>query len=373
MGTILLNNIRERIAICVTLLVMMYCLPASAAPGHCPKDGDSITVVGHVSANINGGTTLELSTPLCVQDSSLGNRVNSLTTVGSKLPSGVEMTVRGKLHRSKMEMGFEIRVETTEDVHAKDKALFEKIHGADALSTCLQWQQDNKGTNVDGLALIFQPECGVKARGSFQGPLSVKFMPAPGDGFTAAQKIVDAAVAQRTSPTEAFDECGQWQMLALSALAQNNYPAYPNVTQRYVFPRCGIRLSNNVTREHVYLWLPASLAPVSSTAENEKHRCVPQERTDGVDAYTFVPCVILDLQHALHGVSLTSIKTSPPGALLMLNGNVIAQSPALVVFQQPGSFTATVTLHVSRNGFQEGDVSFKTSDVVQIQLTRNPQ
>jgi hypothetical protein len=363
METILLDNIRERIAICVTLLVMMYCLPASAAPRHCAKDGDAITVVGHVSAYMNGGTTLQLSTPLCVQDSSLGNRVNSLTTVGWKLPSGVEMTVRGKLHRSKMEMGFEIRMEAAEDVHAKEKALYEKVHGADALSTCLQWQQDNKGPYVDGLSLIFYPECGVKTRDSLQGPLSEKLMPAPGEGFATAQKIVDAAVAQRLSPTEAFDECGQWQMLALDALAQNNYPAYPNATQQYVFPRCGVRLSNNVTRKYVYLWLPASLTPMSSTAENEKHRCVRQERTDGVDAYTFVPCVILDLQHALHGVTLTSIKTSPPGALLMLNGNVIAQSPALVVFQQPGSF----------KGFLEGDVSFKTSDVVQIQLTRNPQ
>ena len=268
MGSIFRNHLRYKLSICVALLTSFYCLSAFGATEHCPKDGDSVTVTGHVSANINGGTSLELSKPLCVQAPSIGNRVSSLTTVGSKLPSGVEMNVQGKLHKSRTEIGYEINIESAADVHAKDKILYEETHGADALSTCIQWQQDNRGTITDGTSPVFQPECGIKTINNRQGQLSEKTLPVPGEGFATAQRIIDTAIAQRVSPTEAFDECGQWQTLALNALVQNNYPAYPNVTQRYVFPRCGIRLSNAVTRELVYLWLPASLAPVSSTAEN---------------------------------------------------------------------------------------------------------
>ncbi len=362
------------------LLTIWLTASASATPpaSKCVKDGETITVSGRVS--ISGGTDLKLAKPLCVQDRQIGNHVDSLTTVGNKLPADVEMSVTGKLHKSTVEIGFEIYIASAIDVNAEAKSAYKTEYGSDAFSSCLQWQREesvvvNQHSHGGDVSPVYKPHCGLRTVDAIVGTPIEEWMAEPGEGYVSAQKIVDAAVAQRPNPSEPFDECTEWQTLALDALTRNGYPAYPNATQRYISPRCGVRLSNNTTRERVYLWMPESLSPTTSDADNDKYRCVVKYSKEGQATYASTPCTeSLSLTGAiLQGVSLTSIKTIPAGAWLLMNGSVIAKTPAILVFQQPGSPLETFTLYVKKDGYEEGSLAVRDGDIVQVQLTRKGQ
>ncbi len=361
------------------LLATSFLTSASAAVppgGNCAKDGDTITVTGRALGNINGGTYFRLTKSLCVQSPQIGNHVDSLTTVGDKLPSGVEMLVSGRLRKSVTEIGFEIQILSAKDVNSTAELLYKSEHGSDEFSTCLQWQHDeslimNQRSNGGDVSPTYKPRCGLRvAHGRSGAPLE-EWMPERGDGYTTAEKILNAALAERPSPSERFDECTEWHAFALDALTRSSYPAYPNVTQRYSSPRCGVRLSNNDTREHVYLWLPESLSPTTSPSDNEKYRCVGQSDKGGRAGYAFTPCVVFFTPGMpMLGSTLTSIKTIPSGALLMIDGKIIGETPAILIFQQPGTFSQTFTVYVKKEGYEEGTVSVKGGSVMQVQLTR---
>jgi hypothetical protein len=70
------------------------------------------------------------------------------------------------------------------------------------------------------------------------------------------------------------------------------------------------------------------------------------------------------------GSTLTSIKTIPSGALLMIDGKIIGETPAILIFQQPGTFSQSFTVYVKKEGYEEGTVSVKDGSVMQVQLTR---
>lgn len=358
-------------------LILLATSAWAATPlgGNCVKDGDTITVTGRTSSS---RTSFLLTKPLCVRSSQIDDHVDSLTTVGQELPAGLEMLVSGRLHKSVIEIGFEIQIISAKDVNSEAKLLYQSEHGSDEFSTCLQWQVDesivmNERSNGGAVSPTYKPRCGLRVTHVQSGALLEEWMPERGDGYATAEKTLAAALAERPSPTERFDECTGWQALALDALARSSYPAYPNSIERYFSPRCGVRLSNNDTREHVYLWLPEFLSPTTSSSYNEKYGCAVQPGQGGRDGYTFTPCVVLDMGVPMLGSTLTSIKTIPSGAFLIIDGKIVGETPVILILQQPGSLRQTFLVYVKKEGFEEGTVPVQNGSVMQVQLTRKSQ
>jgi hypothetical protein len=54
----------------------------------------------------------------------------------------------------------------------------------------------------------------------------------------------------------------------------------------------------------------------------------------------------------------------------MIDGKIIGETPAILIFQQPGTFSQTFTVYVKKEGYEEGTVSVKGGSVMQVQLTR---
>ena len=126
---------------------------------------------------------------------------------------------------------------------------------------------------------------------------------------------------------------------------------------------------------HVYLWLPDALAPESSSSFNLEYSC---RYSSG--RYLKTPCVA-DGQISIRGQRDTVIETIPSGALLLLDGIVIAKTPALLVLQQPadnvgvsGITSAKIfALYVKKEGYEEGSINIRDGSSVKIKLNpKNP-
>lgn len=117
---------------------------SAAQPAHlkCFKIGATITVIGNVVGNVNGGTYLQLLKPICVDypkppDS---REAHNLTPVGEILPPNKFLKITGVLHDSfeRHMVGFDIHVKDTVDVDEEVKTSL-----ADAKQRCEKWQDDN--------------------------------------------------------------------------------------------------------------------------------------------------------------------------------------------------------------------------------------
>jgi hypothetical protein len=340
----------------------------------CHEDGDTVIIKGRTSPGLVASHMTPVE-PLCIRDpkSAKPASVRSLELVGSKLPPDADMEVTGQLRRSSLRVGYEIDVVSARDANADAMANYKVAHGSDAYSSCLQWQRDEKSSisaksNSGKVSAVYTPRCGLTAVHASTGALVQTWMPEPGEGTARAKNIIDSAIARRANPTEKYEECGDWQSVVLRELEKANYPAYPNVTMRYTSPRCGVRLSNNETLEHVYLWLPENLAPALTTYRPEQ-LCSLKKDSSGQLAYASTPCIFAASSPSLQGSAITSIKSVPSGAALIMDGVVVAQTPALLVLQKRGDRSRTFTITVRKDGYREGSIGVKDGDVLSVRLS----
>lgn len=260
---------------------------------------------------------------------------------------------------------------------SKSEQAYISAHSAEVYYTCLQWQKDtsyalSQKTNWGKVLPVFTPTCGIQAANTFPPHKVVSdWMPKPGEGTLNAKNIIESAMAQgaKFDSDKRFSECSNWQLFAVNALQRSNYPAYPNTIKYYDTPHCGIRLSNNDTPEDVYLWMPNNLISAKPTEDPSQICSLSKRDSYGHRILAKTPCVLTNPSQIDYGIAMTGIGSDPRGAALIIDGVVIAHTPANLILDSLGNRSIVYTIDVRMDGYEEGSIRVKSGDVVMVTLT----
>lgn len=259
----------------------------------------------------------------------------------------------------------------------KSEQTYMSTHSAEVYYTCLQWQKDaglylNRKTNGGNVLPVFAPNCGIQAKNSsFPHKVISDWMPEPGEGTSNAKNIIEKAMLQggNFDSDKRFNECSNWQAFAVNVLQRSNYPAYPNTIKHYDTPHCGIRLSNNDTREHVYLWMPNKLISAKPTEYPSQICSLSKRDSYGQLILAKTPCALTNMSQTEHGIAITSINSDPRGAALIIDGVVIAHAPANLILDRLGNRSNAYTIDIKMEGYEEGSINVKSGDILMVPLT----
>ena len=147
----------------ILMIIATWPLALATAQVHndkCFNVGDTVTIRGHADAGINGGTYFVPLEAFCVHFPKKTDRfaLNSLTTVGNKLPPGIYVEVTGELRDLHPNGIFGIGITTTKvrDVDTEVKASLNEIK-----RRCEQWQTENSAELVQrthGGTVVREPQ-----------------------------------------------------------------------------------------------------------------------------------------------------------------------------------------------------------------------
>ncbi len=84
--------------------------------------------------------------------------------------------------------------------------------------------------------------------------------------------------------------------------------------------------------------------------------------------YRTTPCVWTPTSPVMTGAAITSIKSNPSGAELVLNGAVVAKTPVLLVLEQIGDRSKNFVLALRKHGYEDETISVTDGDVLFVEL-----
>lgn len=110
--------------------------------------------------------------------------------------------------------------------------------------------------------------------------------------------------------------------------------------------------------------------PMANAGEAASYRlCSLAKGAYGQPVYATTPCNFsLATSQAVRGSAITSIKSIPSGATLLIDGEAVSETPATLVLQQQGDRGVSFTVLFKKDGYEGGAISVRDGDVLLIEL-----